>query len=389
MFFNYYIPTKILFGKGQLGNLHKQKLPGTNALIVISSGNSVKKYGYLDRLTAELSKANVTFQIYDKVMPNPTKDGVMEAAQIAKKNKCDFVIGLGGGSAMDSAKATAIMAANDGDLWDYFNGGSAKGMTIPNKPLPMIAITTSAGTGTEADPWMVITNTELCEKMGFGYDETYPVLSIVDPELMLTVPPHLTAYQGFDALFHSTEGYINTIATTVSDIYALKAINLVGKSLSNAVKNGNDIEARTDIALANTLSGFVESTSCCTSEHSLEHGISGLFPEVPHGAGLIMVSKEYYTFFANSGACNEKLVDMAHALGMKNATKPMDFVAALTDLQKSCGVDNLKMSDYGIKREHLPEILKMSRLVGANMFSMDCVILSDDDVMSILEKSYK
>lgn len=387
--FNYYIPTRILFGAGQLNELHKQQLPGKKALVVISAGKSVRKYGYLDRLLAQLNLAGVSYAIYDKVQANPTKDGVMEAAALARQEKCDFVIGLGGGSAMDSAKATAIMVANDGDLWDYFNGGSAKSMPIPNKALPMIAITTSAGTGTEADPWMVITNTELCEKIGFGCDDTYPVIAVVDPELMVSVPPLYTAYQGFDALFHSTEGYLNVIGTPISDIYALKAISLVSKSLAAAVADGSNIEARADVALANTMSGIVESTSCCTSEHSLEHAISGLFPDVPHGAGLLMVCEAYYTFFAKCGACDERMMDMARAMGVSNPTSPMDFVDALVALRVACGVDNIKMSDYGITREDLPKILEFSRLVGKGMYDGDCYQLSDADVMWILEASYQ
>lgn len=388
MHFHYFIPTRILFGKGQLSNLHKQRLPGRKALIIISSGPSMKKYGYLQRLKDQLITAGVDIVLYDKVQPNPTKDGVMEAAAIARAEGCDFIVGLGGGSPIDSAKATAIMAVNDGDLWDYFEGGSAKNQAIPHKPLPIVAVTTSAGTGTEADPWMVITNTESCEKIGFGCDDTYPVLSIVDPDLMLTVPPHLTAYQGFDALFHSTEGYLNVIGTPISDIYALKAIELIGQSLPSAVANGTDEAARADVALANTMSGIVESTSCCTSEHAIEHAISGLYPQVPHGAGLIMISREYYTFFAKSGACDQRMIEMAKALGMKSAVNPMDFVTALLELQTACGVADLHLSDYGIMRENLPEIAKLARTVGAGMFAGDCVPLSHQDVIGILERSY-
>ena len=148
-----------------------------------------------------------------------------------------------------------------------------------NVPLPIIAITTTAGTGTEADPWTVITNGN--EKIGFGYDRTFPILSIVDPDLMMSVPSDLTSYQGFDALFHSTEGYLNTTANEMSDLFALKAISLIGKSLAKAVSNGSNEEARADVALANTLSGIVESTSGCISEHSIEHALSAYHPKLP------------------------------------------------------------------------------------------------------------
>ncbi len=389
MSFNYFIPSRILFGKGQLSKLHNQSLPGKKALIVTSAGTSVKKYGYLGRLEEELKKANVEFILFDKILPNPIKPHVMEGAKLARESGCDFIIGLGGGSSIDSAKSIAVMASNEGDYWDYVGGGSGKGMPVAVDPLPVVAITTTAGTGTEADPWTVITNDETNEKIGFGYDKTFPVLSIVDPDLMMTVPAHLTAYQGFDALFHSTEGYINVVANEMSDMYALKSIELLGKYLSKAVNDGSDEEAREKVALANTLAGMVESTSGCTSEHSLEHAMSAFHPDLPHGAGLIMVSREYYTFFAKSGACSQRMIDMAVALGKKDAKEPMDFVTALLELQKACGMDNLKMSDYGIELSEMEALAKNARHTMGGLFACDPVKLSDNDVVEIYNMSYK
>src|SRR5512142_3090441 len=197
MNFNYYIPTRILFGKGQLDNLHKQTLPGHKALIVTTAGTSVKKYGYPRRLEAQLDLAGVAHVLFDKILPNPIKTHVMEGAQLAKAEGCDFVIGLGGGSPIDSAKSIAVMVTNAGEYRDYIGSGTGRKQPVQNPPLPVVAITTTAGTGTEADPWTVITNEDTNEKIGFGYDATFPVLSIVDPDLMMTVPADLTAYQGF------------------------------------------------------------------------------------------------------------------------------------------------------------------------------------------------
>ena len=386
MNFNFYMPSRVIFGSGSLSKLHQQKLPGKKALIV-TGGTSIKKYGYLKRLEEELDKANVNYVLFDKILPNPIKDHVMEGASLAKKENCDFIIGIGGGSSIDPSKSIAIMAANDGDYWDYIFGGTGKGKAIPNDPLPVVAITTTAGTGTEADPWTVITNGN--EKIGFGYDKSYPYLSIVDPELMKTVPPKLTAYQGFDALFHSTEGYLNKMASEMSDLFALKAIELIGKSLADAVKDGNNMQAREDVAMANTLSGIVESVSSCTVEHSIEHAMSAYYPKLEHGAGLIIISKEYYTSIANAKVRDEKMVNMARALGKKDASKPMDFVDALVDLQKACGVDNLKLSDYDMKKEDLPAIAKNARFAMGGLFECDPHNFTDDEVLSILEKSYK
>ena len=167
MRFNYYIPTRILFGAGKLNELHQQDLPGKKALIVTTGGQSVKKYGYLARVEKELDLAGVSHLLFDKILPNPIKDHVMEGAALCKEQRIDLVVGLGGGSSIDAAKAIAVMAANEGDYWDYVSGGSGKGLPVPNDPLPVIAITTTAGTGTEADPWTVTTKTETNEKIGY------------------------------------------------------------------------------------------------------------------------------------------------------------------------------------------------------------------------------
>lgn len=141
-----------------------------------------------------------------------------------------------------------------------------------NEPLPVIAITTTAGTGSEVDQWGVVSNEETDEKIGFGgYDSLFPQIAIVDPQLMKSVPAEFTAYQGFDALFHSVECYISAAANLMSDMYALTAIENIGAYLARAVKDGSDMEAREHVAFANTLSGVVMTISSCTSEHSMEH----------------------------------------------------------------------------------------------------------------------
>lgn len=389
MNFDYYMPTRLLFGPGKLKELHKQKLPGKKALIVMTGGKSLRRNGYLKMLEDELALAGVQSLIYDRVTPNPAKAQVMEGARIAKQNGCDFVVGFGGGSSIDAGKAVAVMAANPGDYWDYISGGSGKGLPVPNDPLPVVAVTTTAGTGTEADPWMVVTKEETNEKIGFGYEKTFPVLAVIDPALMLTVPPKLTAYQGFDALFHSTEGYLNVTAYPVSDAFSLRAIGLIGKSLSRAVSHGDDLEARTDVALANTLSGLVESTSGCISEHSLAHAMGALRPEIPHGAALIMISAAYYTRFAKTGCCDARMIEMAGALGKTDAKSPMDFVAALTDLQAACGVDKLKMSDYGIVYGELPNYVDNAFGTMGGLFQFDPCKLTKNDVLEIYQVSYR
>ncbi|MDP4187514.1 MAG: iron-containing alcohol dehydrogenase, partial [Bacteroidota bacterium] len=165
MGFNMFIPTRTLFGAGMLNHLHEQKLPGKKAMIVISNGKSTRANGYLARTEDELYLAGVITVVFDKVEANPLKSTVMKGSAFAKENNCDFIIALGGGSCMDAAKAMAVMATNPGDLWDYIQSGTGKRKAIENKPLSIVAITTTAGTGSETDAGAVITNEETHEKV--------------------------------------------------------------------------------------------------------------------------------------------------------------------------------------------------------------------------------
>ena len=343
-----------------------------------------------DKTEAELNKAGVTSVLFNEVQANPLKSTVMNGAAFAKENNCDFIVALGGGSVMDAAKAMAFMATNPGDLWDYIVGGSGKGQPMQEKPLPIVCITTTAGTGSEADQWGVISHDEQNEKIGFGgWDELFPVLSIIDPELMRTVPPKFTAYQGFDALFHSTECYISKGANMMSDMYALTAIENIATYLARAVKDGNDMEAREHVAFANTLSGIVMTICSTTAEHSIEHAMSAFHHELPHGAGLIMISKAFYEFFIEHHACDERFIRMAQVMGIPNANKPEDFITALVNLQKACGVDQLKMSEYGFTPDEFEAIAANAKETMGGLFLANPCELPHEGCVEILRKSYR
>ena len=385
--FNYYMPTRIIFGAGELNILSTTPyLPGKKALVVISSGNSMRKYGYLDRVIRYLKENGVQTVLFDKILPNPIAKHVTEGAKIAKDNNCDFVIGLGGGSSIDSAKSIAIMAKNSGEYWDYVEGGSGKGKEVKKGALPIVAIPTTAGTGTETDPWTVITKTETNEKIGFGGDYTLPFLSIVDPELMLSLPPDFTAYQGMDAFFHSAEGYLSVKNQPASDAHALEAVNLITKYLPIAVNQGKNLEARSAIAWASTESGIVESLSSCISHHSMQHALSAFYPKLPHGAGLISLSVAYFTFMAER--CPERFIDLAKAMGnnidlLPEKERAFAFITALKKLIKNIGMDDLKLSDFGIRKGEAEILAKNSMDTMGSLFDSDPYKLSLEEVISI------
>ncbi|WP_031484719.1 iron-containing alcohol dehydrogenase [Maridesulfovibrio frigidus] len=389
--FNYFIPTNIIFGAGRVKELATVTLPGTKALIVISSGTSMKKFGYLDKVVDALKAQKVEAVIFNKILPNPIVDHVKEGAQMARDNGCDFIVGLGGGSSIDAAKSIAIMVNNPGEYWDYIAGGTGKAQPVTEKVLPLIAIPTTAGTGTEADPWTVITNMETQEKIGFGIPETFPVISIVDPELMLSVPAHLTAYQGMDAFFHAAEGYLATVNQPASDLFALDSVRLITENLAAAVKDGTNMEARTALAWASTQSGMVESTSCCISQHSMEHALSAFDPAVPHGAGLILLSVSYFTFMAQKAP--ERFPALAQAMGvdvskLPESERPMAFITALKQLIKDIDCDELNLNDFKLDKSQAGALADNAMTAMGFLFTLDPYQMNKDEVVGIFESAF-
>ena len=388
--FDFYNPTHILFGSGKLDELGNQPMPGKKALLLISAGKSAKVSGALERTQAQLEKAGVEYAVCAKIHENPTREIVMEAAAFAKENGCDFIVALGGGAVLDSSVAVAAMATNPGDLWDYVNGGTGKGQPLVNKPLPQVAVTLTAGTGSEINNWGVISRNDTHEKIGFGgAPELVPVLAVVDPELMKTVPSKYTAYQGFDALFHNTEVMMSNGVNILSETLALSAIENIAKYLPRAAADGNDIEARERVAYGSTIAGITMQLTSTTAQHSMEHAMSAYHPDLPHGAGLIMISVEFARYFIERHACDEQFIKMARAMGMPEADKAEDFLTALVQLQKDCGVADLKMSDYGFTKDECMTLAVNARETMGGLFLANPCEMSDEECAGIFEKAYR
>lgn len=396
MNFNFNNPTNLIFGSGKLNELSNHLEArinngslGKKALLLISSGKSVKTFGTLDRVQEQIKKAGAEYVVCNNIHENPSKEVVMEAAAIARENACDFIVALGGGAVLDSAVAVAAMATNPGDLWDYVNGGTGKGKPLVKPGLPIVTIATSSGTGSEINCWGVISNHHTNEKIGFGYPELVPVLAIVDPELMKTVPKEYTAYQGFDALFHNTEVMISNGVNILSETIALSAIENIAKYLPRAVKDGNDLEAREAVAYGSTIAGITMQLTNTTAQHSMEHAMSAYHHNLPHGAGLIMISKAFAEFFIERHACDEQFIKMARVMGIPDADKPEDFITALVKLQKDCGVDNLKMSDYGFEKSESMTLAVNARETMGGLFLSNPCPMSDEECADVFDKSYR
>ena len=383
-------PTKLLFGVGKLGELHNEKLPGKKALLLLSKGQSVHKNGSYDKTVEELKMAGIEYVEFAKIMENPLVEVVEEAAAFAKENGCDFIVALGGGAVLDSSVAVATMATNPGHLWDYVSGGTGKALPLAAKPLPIVTIATSSGTGSEMNEWGVICKEDTHEKIGFGIPGIgKPYLAVVDPTYMVTVPPKYTAYQGFDALFHNTEIMMSTSLNILSEAIALSAIENIAKYLPRAVKDGSDLEAREHVAYGSTMAGITMQLTSTTAQHSMEHAMSAYHRNLQHGAGLIMISKEFAQFFVDRHACDDRFLKMAKAMGVEDPKSPQDFVDALVQLQRDCGVDDLKMSDYGFTKEECMTLAVNARETMGGLYAANPCEMTDEDVAGIFERSFK
>lgn len=380
-------PTRILFGAGALSKLTGRDIPGKKVLLVTGVGGSLKRNGTLAKVEAMLEREGIAFERFPSVEPNPSDETVMKGASLARETSCTAILAVGGGSVMDAAKLMAAMATNPGTLWDYAQSGTGGRKAFGIDPLPLVAVTTTAGTGSEVDAGGVISNHATQEKLGFGDPRLFPTVGVVDPELMLTVPPAFTAYQGFDALFHAVEGYVSGVATPMSDVYAKESVRLLASNLPVAVREGSNLEARSAVAMASMLSGLVMVTGGLTSQHALEHSLSALRPALPHGAGLILLSLAYFGKMIEKGASLERFVTLAQILGVTGAERPEEFLTALANLMKACDVLSLDATTWGFTGEDVEWLVENTFATGEKQLKRDAVPMTHDDVRDIFAKA--
>jgi alcohol dehydrogenase class IV len=351
--FDYYMPTKLLFGTQKVSLLGKITSEYGKRALIVTGRNSTKKTGLLDRVVKILKEEGVESFIFDEVKSNPLTTTVEKGSKFAKDNQVDVVIALGGGSAMDCAKSIAFMVINEGDVTEYIFGKKGIGA------LPIIAVTTTAGTGSEGDSLAVLTNPENNDKKSLKSPYIYPKVSIIDAELMTTLPKSIIAPTGIDVLCHAMEAYVANNSNIISEAIAIKAIEIVGKNLPKVYDNPEDIEAWSYMALANTLGGMVIDASGVALAHGLEHPVSGLL-DVAHGEGLaaILIGWMEYSYKNNI----EKFTNIAKALGegIEGTSTEASARKSITAVKRLLEKLNLtkSLSELGVKEEHIEWLSK-------------------------------
>ena len=382
---NYYQPTEIRFGRGRLGELGMATAAfGKNALIVtVPVFKEIEDP--LNRARESLEKAGVHVSHYAGVVPNPTVESVDAGAQMARSNKVDVVIGFGGGSSMDTAKAIAVGATHPGTAWDYLFFKKEPGP----QTLPVIAMTTTSGTGSHVTQVSVMTESASHTKSAIYHSRIFPKVAIVDPELMLTVPRHITACTGFDVLAHAFESFIHVGGNAYADTLAVEAMGLVRRHLPAALKWGGDLEAREKMAWADTLGGLCIATAGVTLPHGIGMTIGGFAPHVTHGQALAAVYPEFMRFtwssaiskFARLGRIlDPTLQKAADAEAAEGSCAAMD--AFLKEIGMWVSFESLK-----VDRSLLPLIADNSRVLPD--YKNNPRIAERDEIFTMLEASYR
>ena len=363
--FSYELPTRIIYGKNSTAQVGAEiKKLGINS-ILITTDKGIKEAGILDPIVSSLDKENINYKIYDEVEADSGVLIVNEATKIAKNNNCDLIMGVGGGSSLDTAKAVAIMATNPGDnILDY--AGLDK---IKKDPLKIFAIPTTAGTGSEATIWSVISNKDKNIKSGVGSMKIMPDVAICDPLLTKSLPPHITAATGMDALTHAIESYVNTAAQPISEAMAEKSISLISNNLRQAVANGDNIEARDNLLMGSLLAALAFNETRLGIAHSISSPLGAYYP-IAHGLAnaILLPNVMEYNIIGNP----DKYKKIAQLMGedttnLTEIDSAKKSVKAVLNLLKDIGLPT-KLSDViDIKQDDLNKIVNESYQSGNNL----------------------
>lgn len=381
--FTFRAAPEITFGVGSV-QLLGQKLKNYGVqkiLLVVDQGFA--RHGPFSKVTDSLAKEGIKFSIFNQVEPEPRVETADKCGSLAKEGKFDFVIGLGGGSAMDTAKAAAILATNGGRAKDY------QGLNkVPRPGLFKGMIPTTAGTGSEVTFTAVFINEEEKKKAGINSPHLFPEMALLDPELTLSLPPAVTAYTGMDALAHAIESFTSLQANSLSEMFSLEAVRKIMKNLPLAVENGKDIHARSEMLMGSLLAGIGLANAGVTAVHSLSYPLGGSF-RVPHGVGnglLLPAVMEY-----NASSCPERFACLAEAMhieikGLTVMEAALKAVEAVKKLAEDIEVP-LRLSDLGIPKSALSwmaeEALKVVRPLENNPRS-----ISKEDALRIYESVF-
>lgn len=358
--FRYEIPTAIEFGNGVINDLSKHviKLNGTKVLVVGDPG--LVRAGVVDKLTKPLSDKRIPYVTFTDIETDPDIHSVDKGIQLAKEKGCDIVVGVGGGSSLDTAKAIGLMLTNPGHIRDYV------GMNlVPNPAVPVIAVPTTAGTGSEMTIWSVLSDKEKKVKLSVGSTFNCPTLALCDPELTTSLPPYITAATGMDALTHALESYVNKATQPISEGLSVQSMKMIAKNLRLAVVQGENVEARYQMLLASLIAAMAFNSTRLGLAHALAIPLGAHF-KIPHGVVNAILLPEVMHF--NLIGSVEKFAEIAAIFrenieGLTEREAAEKSVTAIRQLKKDIGIVQT-LSDFGVEEKHLDMIAEEAMLSG-------------------------
>ena len=373
--FKYFLPVNIEFGSGKVAKAGELTKPYGKKALIVTGHSSAKKSGLYDKVKDSLKAEGIDSVLFDKVAQNPLTTTAAEGAAFAKDNGCDVVVAIGGGSIMDCAKAIAFLAVNDGDVSDYIFGKKAS-----DTALPIILIPTTCGTGSEGNGIAVLTNPDNGDKKSLRCNAIVAKVSIVDPECMMTMPKHVLASVGFDALCHNMESYTSKIAQPFTDALSLYAVDLIAHNLVDVYKGTGSKDSWEKITMASTIGGMVINTTGVTLAHGMEHPASGL-KDVVHGKGLAALTP---TIIEDSyQGAPEKFAKLAKLFGGEKAEDLAGKVRELLeDIELTC-----TLSDLGIEEKDIPWMAENCMKVSAHSIANNPVVFSQEEIAEIYKKA--
>lgn len=350
---------KIVFGCGSFSGLVGQVRDLRAKKPFVAVDGNLAKLGVGDRIAEMFDREGMKAVLYDRVLPEPPLEQADEGAGLALKGKCDIVIGIGGGSAMDVAKAVAVVAAHGAEAKDFLGLNR-----VPGPGLPTIMVPTTAGTGSEVTFTAVFVRHDLKKKEGMNSMFMYPDLALLDPELTLSLPPQPTAASGMDALCHAIESYTSVIASPASEMFSLRAVGLIAENLRTCVHNGGNLEAREAQMLGSLYAGIGLANAGVGAAHSLSYPLGGKYG-ISHGVANTLMLPRIMEF--NLPGALEKFADVAemmgeNTVGLSVRDAAMLAVEAVDALIEDCGIAT-GLEELGIPEEDYPEMARVAMTV--------------------------
>ncbi len=359
---NFYLPTKVIFGKGRISEL-SESLKDYKKILIVSGKSSFKKSGAYDKIKAQLKDKKLVY--FSDVKENPDFPTLKNGSEIARNEKVELIIGVGGGSPMDAAKGIALLSTNEGDMKDYM-----KGKEVKNKPLPIVCIPTTSGTGSEVTPYAVFTDPVSKDKGGFANPGIFPIFSIIDPELTYSMPDEVLINTGIDALTHALEAYLSTKATPFNDVLSIHAIEIIMGNLKDALKRNN--EAMDRVSYASMIAGIAITNAGTLLLHAAGYPLT-VFHGISHGRANAILLPAFLEFMRKKSSVKEK-VELLESIfeeygGVEKFLKELNISTKLSEngikeeeikifVEKTIVKKNLKITPAKITKEDIFELYK-------------------------------